>query len=33
MGSKNIYEIKVVQSDNDWFKQRRYPRFDVVVLD
>ena len=33
MGSKNIYEIKVVQSYNDWFKQRRYPRFDVVVLD
>lgn len=33
MGSKNIYELKVVQSDNDWFKQRRYPRFDVVVLD
>lgn len=28
---KNIYEIKVVQSVNDWFKQRRYPRFDVAV--
>ncbi len=31
MESKNIYEIIVVQSYNDWFKQRRYPRFDTIV--
>ncbi len=33
MVSKDIYEIRVVQADNDWFKTRRYPRFDVVILD
>lgn len=31
MESKNIYEIIVVQSYNDWFKHRRYPRFDTIV--
>jgi hypothetical protein len=33
MERKSIYEIRVVQSDNDLFKTRRYPRFDVVILD
>ena len=31
MESKNIYEIIVVQSYNDWFRQRRYPRFDTII--
>lgn len=31
MERTKIYEVKIIQSDNSWFNQRRYPRFNTIV--
>ncbi len=31
MKSTKIYEVKIIQSDNSWFNQRRHTRFNTIV--
>ena len=29
--NKSIYELKIVQTERNWFTVRRYPRYDTTV--